>query len=95
MLSVAKVVEATMKAGAVCGTYFAGPAEVIRVTRRRYDGKIKSSAHDPIEFTVTIGRPNYRERLLIRQMRKAGEPFPVKRIQWTWMKDVPPRSTQT
>lgn len=91
MLSIAKVVEATLKAGAVRGTYFVSPSEVIRVTRRRYGKNTKKVRSSPVELTVTIGRPNYREREMIRTMQKAKEPFPVKKIRWEWpIKGVPP-----
>jgi len=30
---------------------------------------------------VTIGKPNYLERKFVRECQKAGEPFPIKRIQ--------------
>lgn len=30
---------------------------------------------------VTVGRPNYAERKFIKLCRKAGEPFPVRKIQ--------------
>jgi hypothetical protein len=29
----------------------------------------------------TIGKPNYEEREFIKKCKKAGEPFPVKKIQ--------------
>ena len=32
-------------------------------------------------LVVTFGRPNYREQQLIKLYKKAGEPFPVKKIQ--------------
>ena len=34
------------------------------------------------EMVVTFGQPNYRERAFILACKKAGEPFPVKRIQF-------------
>ena len=88
MLSIAKVVEATLKSGAVKGTYFVSPTEIIRVTRRRYDGKF--AAKGMIELLVSVGRPNYQERLFVKRCQKAGEPFPVKKIRWTWLKGIPP-----
>ncbi len=32
-------------------------------------------------IVLKIGRPNFREREFIRACKKAGEPFPVKKIQ--------------
>jgi len=32
-------------------------------------------------MVLTIGRPNYAEREFIKLCKKAGEPFPVKKMQ--------------
>lgn len=34
-----------------------------------------------LEIVLTIGRPNYAERQFIKQAIKAGEKFPIKKIQ--------------
>ncbi len=34
-----------------------------------------------IEFKVTVGEPNYAERIFIKECKKAGEPFPVREPQ--------------
>lgn len=50
---------------------------VVRASRRfrpRKDPRID-------EIVVTVGRPNYAEREFVADCRKAGEPFPVKKIQ--------------
>lgn len=33
-------------------------------------------------MVVTFGKPNYAEREFIKQCRKAGEPFPVRKTQF-------------
>ena len=33
------------------------------------------------EYKLTIGRPNYLERIFIKKCIKAEEPFPIKKIQ--------------
>ncbi len=38
------------------------------------------------EILLTIGRPNYAERQFIKKLVKAGEPFPVKKLQIKWRK---------
>lgn len=35
-----------------------------------------------VEVVVTIGRPNYAERKFIRDAKRSGEGFPVKRVQF-------------
>jgi predicted pyridoxine 5'-phosphate oxidase superfamily flavin-nucleotide-binding protein len=39
-----------------------------------------------IIMLVTIGRPNFCERKFIKLAKKAGEPFPIKKIQIKWPK---------
>jgi hypothetical protein len=87
---ICRLVAETLKMGAVRGTQYVSPKEIVRVTRRRYDGKFPAQGK-PVELMVSSGRPNYRERLFIKKCKKAGEPFPVKKIQWTWMKGIPPQ----
>lgn len=58
-------------------TFFWSPTEIIRVTRiwrttRRAEQE---------SFVLTIGRPNFAERLAVKALRKAKEPFPVKKVQ--------------
>lgn len=53
------------------------PTFVVKATRRgSLDVRNKT-----MEIFVTIGRPGYRERDFIRQASRAGEPFPIKKIQ--------------
>jgi hypothetical protein len=41
----------------------------------------------PLDLRLTIGKPNYSERKFIKQCIKAGEPFPIKKIQLKyWLK---------
>lgn len=35
-----------------------------------------------VEVVVTIGRPNFKSRALIRAAKRAGEPFPIKKLQY-------------
>ena len=59
---------------------YLNPNQVIRVTRRRYGWKIVQAGLRA-EVLVSHCRPNYRERQYIKVLKKAGEPFPVKKIQ--------------
>jgi len=83
---ISELIGTTLSNGAVRGTRYVSPKEVVRVTRRRYRGKLNPRQAGAIELVVSVCRPNYRERLFIKQCQKAGEPFPVKKIQWTWGK---------
>lgn len=59
-------------------TKYISPKEIVRATRKTYGKKIR---HGNIEIHLTIGRPNYAEREFIKLCQKAGEPFPIKKIQ--------------
>lgn len=58
-------------------TKYIDPKMVIRVSRR-FKPQRRSSRY---EFVVTIGAPNYLAVKFIKLCKKAGEPFPVKKIQ--------------
>lgn len=73
-----RIVNTLVKNNAFRVTKYVSPKETIRVTRRRYRGNKFAS---DVELIVTIGRPNYREREFIKSLKKAGEPFPVKKLQ--------------
>ena len=51
--------------------------EVVKATRRFKPSKRNTRE----EVLLTIGRPNYAERKFIKLCKKAGEPFPVKKVQ--------------
>lgn len=75
---VASTIQAVITAGAWRGVHYVGPKEVIRVTRERYDHKLDKHQ---LNLRVHIGPPNYIERDFIKEARRAGEPFPVKKVQ--------------
>lgn len=53
---------------------------VVAATRRIFHGRIDRRSK-AVEVVLKIGRPNYAQRKFIAACRKAGEPFPVKKIQ--------------
>lgn len=59
----------------VRATKYYSPAFVVRATRR-------VQSRSKIEVVLTMGRPNYRDRDFIKRCKKAGEPFPIKKIQY-------------
>ena len=63
----------------VKATKYISHKEIVRAVRKTFRGKILASSN--AEITLTIGRPNYLEREFIKLCVKAGEPFPVKKIQ--------------
>ncbi len=59
--------------------------EVVKATRRLHNKKI-DKRDKRIEIIFTIGVPNHEEREFIKKAKKAGEPFPIKKIQIKWPK---------
>ena len=56
---------------------FIDPKLVVRATRRFKPDRRNTRT----EILLTVGRPNYAERKFVKLCVKAGEPFPVKRVQ--------------
>lgn len=68
---------------AIKATKFVSSDLIVRGTRRVYSGRLKGWGLSlPIEVLITIGRPNFAERKFIKDCKKAGEPFPVKKVQF-------------
>lgn len=59
-------------------TIFLSPKSTVKITRQRRD---KRANHHT--FLITIGAPNWHERQRIKTFKKAGEPFPIKKVQLT------------
>lgn len=78
------VVIGLLEVGAKKATKFVSPKLVIKATRRFMDARDKI-----VEIHLTVGAPNYAERQFIKAALKAGEPFPVKKVQFKmWTKKV-------
>lgn len=62
-------------------TKYESPTLVVTATRR---GKERANSKH-IEMVLTIGKPNFRGRAFIKACQKAGEPFPVRKVQLRWI----------
>lgn len=60
-------------------TFYGSPAFTIKITRMAKPDKREKAEH----FILSMGRPNYAEKKFIKDCQKAGEPFPVRRVQLT------------
>lgn len=78
MKEYSKLASALLTTTAYQAILYISPKRTIKATRRRFKGKFSKS---PIELTFTDGRPNYLECKFIKACEKAGEPFPVKKVQ--------------
>lgn len=59
-------------------TKYLTPTTVLKVTRKhKFDGRDKNET-----LFVTIGGPNVREKAFIALAKQAGEPFPIRKIQF-------------
>lgn len=63
--------------GAKRATKYVSPTLVYKATARH---RIRRGART-VEMVVTIGKPNYAEREFIKVAKKAGETFPIKKVQ--------------
>lgn len=63
-------------------TKFVSPDFVVKATRQMKPDRRGRS------WTVilTFGKPNFRERLFVKSCQKAGEAFPVKKVQLKFYK---------
>jgi hypothetical protein len=74
------VVAALLENGASRATKFISESETITAKRVLWKGKLDKRERR-VQVALSFGRPNYAERGFIRRCKKAGEPFPVKKIQ--------------
>lgn len=74
-----------VESGAHIATKYLDDKTIVRATRRLYGYRKHSKTPwlkgENIEISLTIGRPNYVERRFIKSAKKAGEPFPIRKIQ--------------
>ena len=56
---------------------YVSPTQVVRATQILLRKKIRRG----VEIRLQVSRPNYREVRFIRDCKKAGVPFPVRKIQ--------------
>ncbi len=74
----AKAVEALLSnTGIRQAIVYVAPNFVVKATRQ---SKPRANARGET-FLLTVGRPAYLERRFIKACLKAGEPFPVKKVQ--------------
>lgn len=78
--SLAKIVELVLCDGAKKATRYYAENYTVKATLK---GKPRKNERQR-EILLTIGRPNYAERDFISKCKKAGEPFPVRKVQIKW-----------
>lgn len=78
-----KAVRSLIELGAHTATAYLSPTLTIRVTRRLVRGKVPTD-HRRYDLVLTIGRPNARAKAFIKAAVQANEPFPIKKIQFSF-----------
>lgn len=79
-MNYAEVIAPLLTGEVIKATKYLSPNKILRAVRTRYHGKFTRKGEN-VEISLTIGRPNYMERDLIKWFLKAKEPFPVKKVQ--------------
>jgi len=79
MNAVGQVVEALLRNDAWKATKYLSDKAIVRATRKLFNKKI--TKRGSVDIILTMGRPKYTERKYIKACNKAGEPFPVKKVQ--------------
>ena len=78
---VARVVETLLECPDLKqASVFLSPDTCIKATRiYKYDGRKGNE-----DIRLTIGKPNYLARRFVKACQKAGEPFPIRKVQLKW-----------
>lgn len=75
------VIESLLSFNVKRATKYLRPDFVISAQRKVWGGK-PDFRDKSVEVVLKIGRPNFAEKEFIKQCKKAGEPFPVKGVQF-------------
>lgn len=81
------VIGALLTSKSYRATKYLSPSMVISATRITYGGRI-DGRDSRVDVRVKIGAPNVHQREFIKQALKAGEPFPIRKVQ---LKPLPVR----
>jgi hypothetical protein len=81
MNAISQCIEALIRTGSWKATKYLSDKQVVHATQKR-DHRGKVPKPDSAEhIIVSLGRPNFADREFIKKCKRAGEPFPVKRVQ--------------
>lgn len=81
--SIYKAVEAVFMDGVRKATVFQHPQLTVVATIRHKPHTYMASKRR-VEIHLTIGQPNSKNRKFVKDCLKAGEPFPVRKVQLVW-----------
>ena len=77
--AVSQVIGAILRYGAKRATKYLSPTETVKATLQ--GGTYERARRRQDTILITFGRPNYAEQQFIKLAKKAGEPFPIRKVQ--------------
>lgn len=80
----AAAVNALLHARSHTATVYLSDRLTIRATRVLFKRRVPTGRLSRYDVVLTIGRPNVRARAFIAKAKRAGEPFPVRKVQLTF-----------
>ena len=85
---VTEVIAHLLDQAAHTATKYLSERLIVRATQPMFGpkGKRRVLKSGNLLVVVTVGKPNFSEREFIKKCKKAGEPFPVKKIQFKFPK---------
>lgn len=75
--AIVQIVEVILESGAKQATKYFSDQLTLRGT---FVGKRRKRDRQSV-IVLSIGKPNYAERIFIKKCKLAGEPFPIKKLQ--------------
>lgn len=78
--AITSTIEILLRMEAKRTTKYLDANTVVSAQRKSYKNKLDRRSQST-DIILKLGKPNYVERKFIKQCKKAGEPFPVKKIQ--------------
>lgn len=75
------VVRALLSTTSKRATKYLSPSFTVKACRVTYDKRPPDRRASRADIVLTIGAPNHLERAFIKKCNRAGEPFPVRKIQ--------------
>jgi len=80
-VSIRRAVETLLETGARKATVFQHPLLTVVATRRH---KPHKGYTRQVEILLTVGRPNARNRKLVKDYQEALMSFPIRRVRLVW-----------
>lgn len=84
--AIGKAVTTLIDRRARTATLFMTPTCTVRASRRLWEGKLPSRSVSRTDINLTIGQPNAAARAFIKKAKRAGEPFPIRKVRLSFVR---------